>query len=120
MFKNIRGRRMWTPRGTTAFMAREAMAIPKIVPEAILKKTYKEKADMWSLGCIMYEIVIGVAPFYTTKEIIRGEFDLSSPWGDENVSDQAKDLIACLLTVDSKKRYGLDDVLHHPWSYGGH
>ncbi len=49
--------------------------------------------------------------------IKKGKFEFSSPQWDQ-VSEQAKDLIRGLLTVDPAKRFGAEKVLAHPWIMG--
>lgn len=42
-----------TPCGTPLYMA----------PEIFQMKEYDEKADVWSLGCVFYEMLVGFTPF---------------------------------------------------------
>lgn len=44
-----------------------------------------------------------------------GRFDYPSPYWD-SVGDPALDLIDRMLTVDSEKRYTIDECLQHPWT----
>ena len=44
-------------KGTPLYMA----------PELIEEKPYDETADIWSLGCIVYELLVGSPPFSTTS-----------------------------------------------------
>jgi len=37
-------------------------------PEVLAKLPYTNKADVWSLGCIFYEILFGVHPFKADNE----------------------------------------------------
>jgi len=96
-------------------------------------KPYDEKVDLWSLGVLMYEFLVGSAPFedtpiMTQRRIARGEMSIPS-----FVTSEAKDLIKRvsspqlkvssdhqlilkkLLVLDSDKRISLDDILKHPW-----
>lgn len=44
-------------KGTPLYMA----------PELIDERPYDHTADLWSLGCIIYELLVGVPPFCTTS-----------------------------------------------------
>lgn len=62
---------------------------------------YDEKVDLWSLGVLVYEFLVGEAPFedtpiLTQKRITRGDMKVPS-----SLSPQAKDLIELvnLLTM---------------------
>ena len=35
-----------------------------MAPEVILEKPYSFEVDIWSLGCIVYEMVSGIKPYY--------------------------------------------------------
>ncbi|KAI1761881.1 kinase-like domain-containing protein [Hypoxylon sp. FL1150] len=88
-------------------------------PEMIIPKTsdgsYDEKVDLWSLGVLTYEFLVGEAPFedapvMTTRRIARGDMKVPS-----FVSAEAADLIKGLLVVDPEKRLTLEEVQKHPW-----
>ncbi|ORY09497.1 serine/threonine-protein kinase-like protein [Clohesyomyces aquaticus] len=76
---------------------------------------YSEKVDLWSLGVLTYEFLVGEAPFedtqvMTQRKIARGEYTVPN-----FVSPEAKDLIKRLLVLDPEKRIALEDVERHPW-----
>ncbi|KAI1423991.1 kinase-like domain-containing protein [Xylaria sp. FL1777] len=88
-------------------------------PEMISPKTsdnaYDEKVDLWALGVLTYEFLVGEAPFedtaaLTTRRIARGDMTVPS-----FVSAEARDLIHKLLVVDPRKRLPLEQVHRHPW-----
>jgi serine/threonine protein kinase len=85
-------------------------------PEMVEVKGYDEKVDLWSLGVLCYEFLVGEPPFdapgkkATFKRISR--VDLHFP---DYVSAGARDLITRLLVKDPKERMLLDDVAKHPW-----
>ncbi|OAL75016.1 AUR protein kinase [Trichophyton violaceum] len=78
-------------------------------------KWYDEKVDLWSLGVLIYEFLVGEAPFedspvMTHRRIVRGEMTIPS-----FVSPEARDLIKKLLVLDPASRIPLDEVQRHPW-----
>ena len=34
-----------------------------MAPEICMRKGFTESADMWSFGCLMYEMITGIKPF---------------------------------------------------------
>ena len=101
-----------TPCGTAHYVA----------PEVLSSKPYNSKADMWSLGVIIYMLLCGFPPFFDAqgnqkrlyKLIKLGKYRFPSPYWDY-VSEQAKDLIKNLLQLDPVKRFSAKQVLKHKW-----
>ena len=91
-------------------------------PELLLGQGHNRPADWWSLGVLIYEMIYGVPPFYSSnvqnmyKKIVREPVIFKS---DLHVSDLCKDLINNLLHKDQKTRLGSQadslEVLSHPW-----
>jgi len=85
-------------------------------PEMVEVKGYDEKVDLWSLGVLCYEFLVGEPPFEaqgkkaTFKRISR--VDLRFP---DYVSAGARDLITRLLAKDPRNRLTLTEVAKHPW-----
>ncbi|TVY37633.1 Serine/threonine-protein kinase [Lachnellula subtilissima] len=76
---------------------------------------YTSKVDLWNLGVLVYEFLVGEAPFkdlptVTQKRIERLDFKVPGSVGGE-----AGDLILKLLVLDPDKRLSLDEVQKHPW-----
>ncbi|KAJ1342296.1 hypothetical protein BSLG_003219 [Batrachochytrium salamandrivorans] len=86
-------------------------------PEMVEGKEHNEKVDLWSLGVLCYEFLVGVPPFEdqrSYKETYRriAKVDLHVP---EYISPEAKDLIVKLLQRDPNNRIPLENVIQHPW-----
>ncbi|KAI0858919.1 kinase-like domain-containing protein [Xylaria cubensis] len=88
---------------------------PEMVDPRRLDKTYDEKVDLWALGVLVYEFLVGQAPFDDTPDITRKRImkvDMIIP---AYVSPEAKDLIRRLLLVDPDQRIPLHQIQQHPW-----
>ncbi|KAJ4304016.1 spindle assembly checkpoint kinase [Collariella sp. IMI 366227] len=88
---------------------------PEMIKSGSKDNWYNEKVDLWSLGVLTYEFLVGEAPFedtpiMTQKRIARADMTIPD-W----VSKEAKDLIKRLLVLDPEKRLSLDEVQSHPW-----
>lgn len=85
-------------------------------PEMVHGKTHNEKVDLWSLGVLCYEFLVGHPPFEanTYDETYR-KISKAMLVFPEHVSELARDLIKRLLVVDPDARLDLDGVLCHPW-----
>ncbi|KAM3621493.1 uncharacterized protein V6R79_011909 [Siganus canaliculatus] len=87
-------------------------------PEMIEGKTHDEKVDLWSLGVLCYEFLVGKPPFEakshedTYRRISRVEYTYPA---QANISDGAKDLVARLLKHNPMQRLPVQGVLCHPW-----
>lgn len=85
-------------------------------PEMIEAKNHNEKVDVWALGVLLYELLVGRPPFEeehsstTYRRIVK--VDLKVP---HYVSAEAADLIRRLLRYDPAKRLPLEDLVKHPW-----
>ena len=85
-------------------------------PEVWKEKPYDNKSDIWSLGCVLYELCTLKHPFESTNQgalilkIVRGKYAAIS-------SQYSRDLSAMVdlcLCKDYKKRPSINDILEKP------
>lgn len=85
-------------------------------PEMIEGREHDEKVDLWSLGVLCYEFLVGSPPFMAEESAATyrriAKVDLHFP---ENVSLPARDFISRLLQYSPDDRMSLADALAHPW-----
>ena len=94
-----------------------------IAPEILEGKTgHSYEVDIWSLGVIMYTLIIGKPPFETNnvketyKRIKMGNYSFPE---NAVISEPAKDLIQSILVLDPQKRPKLDEILNHDFFHIG-
>jgi len=88
-----------------------------IAPEILKNKGYEGfSVDIWSCGVVLYAMLSGTVPFKGNNLnelhdlIMKGKFN-----NINDISNDAKHLIKCLLEVDPKKRISINNILNHPW-----
>ncbi|KAJ5079195.1 serine/threonine-protein kinase [Anaeramoeba ignava] len=90
-------------------------------PEILFGESYTSKADLWSLGVILYEIVTGGIPFsaFGINDLVliyKNTTKKSLPKKVLNVvPKECNDLVEKLLTVDPELRISRQDLHNHPF-----
>lgn len=86
-------------------------------PEMVEQQSHDHNVDLWALGVLIYEFIVGHPPFEapqmadTHRNIVTVEYKIPP----HSMSAAAADLIGRLLVKDPKQRLPLMDVLKHPW-----
>lgn len=103
--------------GTPQYFAPEVMERKFSVNKA---GSYSLAADVWSCGCILYVLLIGVFPFHATNDralyqcIRKGMYNTRHP-AFASLSPEAKDLLTNILNPDPEQRITAARALQHPW-----
>jgi calcium-dependent protein kinase len=90
-----------------------------VAPE-VLKKSYTEACDLWSLGVIVYMLLSGAPPFYGKNDeaikasIIQGVYSFPTELF-RDVSREATEFVETLLSYDVDFRCTAEQSLQHPW-----
>jgi len=115
--------------GLARFISNETLATTTcgtpgyVAPEILEQRPYGKACDYWSIGVVLYILLCGFPPFYDEDNMVlfekikNGKFEFSSPYWD-NISLEAKEIIANLLVVDPSRRLDCDKLLKHPWILG--
>mmetsp|Transcript_16922 Transcript_16922/g.39411 ORF Transcript_16922/g.39411 Transcript_16922/m.39411 type:complete len:693 (-) Transcript_16922:188-2266(-) len=96
-------------------------------PEIYANRGADTMADAWSLGVVLYVLLVGASPFRTAasepreetmRRIQEGLFEKRRPaW--QALSDKAQDLVQCLLVVEEAKRMPSHLICRHQWLDAG-
>ncbi|RMJ27741.1 serine threonine-protein kinase [Aspergillus sp. HF37] len=88
---------------------------PEMLKPGSQDSYYNEKVDLWSLGVLTYEFLVGEAPFEDTPVMTQRRIARADMTVPSFVSPEARDLIKKLLVLDPEKRITLEEIPRHPW-----
>ncbi|XP_076450747.1 serine/threonine-protein kinase PLK1-like [Babylonia areolata] len=92
-----------------------------IAPEVLGKKGHSYEVDVWSLGCIVYTLLVGKPPFETSclkdtyTRIKKNEYHIPS-----KISPPARNLITKLLRADPGSRPNMDQIMEDEFFSSGY
>ena len=89
-------------------------------PQILIGDSYDESVDVWALGIVLYEMVLGEGPFKISRseqltKILHQKVDLR----DKPLSSQLRNIIQACLKKDSSERPSAKWLLNREWSRRG-
>ncbi|KAK7735299.1 ATP binding [Cytospora paraplurivora] len=87
-----------------------------MAPEVVKQTSYTRKADIWSLGCLVVEMMTGTHPFPDCTQL-QAIFKIggakAAPTIPEDASEEAQDFLAQTFELDHNKRPSADELMMH-------
>ncbi|KAI9746360.1 MAG: ATP binding [Claussenomyces sp. TS43310] len=89
-----------------------------MAPEVVKQTSYTRKADIWSLGCLVIEMMTGSHPYPDCSQL-QAIFKIggakASPTIPENASAEAQAFLSKTFEMDQAKRPSADELLLSPF-----
>lgn len=90
-----------------------------MAPEVIMSLKYDAKADLWSIGTIVYQCLTGKAPFMAPNpQQLKHYYEKNAnlaPSIPNGTSQELADLLLRLMKRDAKDRMDFDELFNHPF-----
>ncbi|CAA7046219.1 unnamed protein product [Microthlaspi erraticum] len=91
-----------------------------MAPEIMQLQKYDAKADLWSVGAILFQLVTGRPPFTGNSQVqlfqnIMKSTELQFPADCRELSTDCKDLCQKLLRRNPVERLTFEEFFHHPF-----
>ncbi|CAK5277694.1 unnamed protein product [Mycena citricolor] len=105
----LTGNRMHRPslQGSVFWMA----------PEVVKQSAHTQKADIWSVGCLLVEMLTGEHPWATLTQM-QAIFKIGSsakPTVPSDISSDAQDFLMRTFELNHEARPSAMELLQHPW-----
>ncbi|KAJ6630840.1 hypothetical protein B0H10DRAFT_1774199 [Mycena sp. CBHHK59/15] len=88
-----------------------------MAPEVVKQSGHTRKADIWSVGCLVVEMLTGEHPWATLTQM-QAIFKIGSsakPTIPSDISSDAQDFLLRTFELDHEARPSAAELLQHPW-----
>ncbi|EJD02304.1 Pkinase-domain-containing protein [Fomitiporia mediterranea MF3/22] len=92
-----------------------------MAPEVVKQVAHTRKADIWSVGCLVVEMLTGNHPYPTLNQM-QAIFKIGSsakPTIPSDISPEAEDFLQKTFETKYEARPDADELLQHPWIVHG-
>lgn len=106
----------WSVHEPTSTRTTLCGTLDYLSPEMVQGHPHSKNVDLWSLGVLAYELLVGRAPFHATgydetyNKIMKVRYEVPP-----EISRPAGHLISRLLVRQPEHRMPLEQVAGHPW-----
>jgi len=106
---------------------KDCVGTPCNMAPEVFDRKYGPMCDMWSFGCVLYELLTGEPPFdpyklpaddpeYHLKRNVRAaKYPMEELPAWNELSSDAKYVVTHLLTASPTKRFSAWEAVAHPW-----
>ena len=85
-------------------------------PEMVEHRIHDTSADIWCLGVLLYEMLVGHTPFKSqAKKNMLINISMCKPKFPLSFPPQARDLISKMLLKSTSDRLKVPEIMQHPW-----
>jgi serine/threonine protein kinase len=90
-----------------------------LAPEVVLQMPYSYPVDIWALGILAYEMILGATPFFDdNKSKMFSSIVSADPEFPPQLDSRICDFISKLLTKNAAERPTFEDMKRHPFFEG--
>lgn len=90
-----------------------------LAPEVVMQMPYSYPIDIWALGILTYEMILGATPFYDeNKSKMFSNIVSAEPFFPPQLDRRVADFIKKLLDKNPSERPKFEDMKNHPFFEG--
>ena len=90
-----------------------------LAPEVVMQMPYSYPIDIWALGILCYEMILGATPFYDdNKSKLFSNIVSAQPYFPPQLDRRIADFISRLLAKNPADRPTFEDMKSHPFFEG--